>query len=402
VSAFDTYLDYVRPFKGSSRFHTWCAISAFSAVLERRVWLNHSDLGNIYPNQYIIICGGAGLGKTTASKLATGLIKEYNKSLGPSNGGIKFGPDKMTPAALLKRFSESVKTFRLNDRPPLQQSALYLHSTELATMLRDIGGGTLSDDLLKLYDNDDCFEKETVGGGVMKIPYPCLNFLGDTTPAFLSAYLPAEASGTGLTARVIFAVEMGEVQMDEELPAGDKVLRMRLIQHIKRMHGMVGEMKFDPSAKALWSSTFKEIRKLTHKFPDGSFMRNFYARKQDHLRKISMTLSACRDNSMLIQPEDLEVALALLSDVEPFMDKIFGVRDISKTNDAPKRIFDCIPFAPSEIEEADLINAVFRGGMAGQIDSFEAMVELMVRGRMVSQRRDETGKKFYSKISYLT
>jgi hypothetical protein len=268
-------------------------------------------------------------------------------------------------------------------------------------MLRDIGGGTLSDDLLKLYDNDDCFEKETVGGGITRIPYPCLNFLGDTTPAFLSAYLPAEASGTGLTARVIFAVEQGEVEMDEELPAGDKILRMQIIQHIKRMHGMVGEMKFADEIKPLWSSTFREIRKLTHKFPDGSFMRNFYARKQDHLRKICMVLSACRDNSKIILEEDLETALALLADVEPFMDKIFGVRDISKTVDAPKRIFDCIPFYPDEIGEAELIAAVFRGGMAGQVKSFEELVELMLRGEMVKMRQDATGKKFYHKPNYM-
>lgn len=394
---YDLYLEYVKPFKGSKRFHSWAIISAGAALLERKVWLPLGGLGQIHPNMFIVLCGGPGLGKTTVSTLTTKLIKTMNKRLGVESKGVFFGPDKVTPAALLKRFKTSTRTLKAETGECFEESALYLHSTELSTMIKDIGGGSLSDDLLKLYDCDDYFEKELVSEGVIMIPGPCLNFIADTTPSFLSGFLPREESGTGLTARMIFATELGAVEIDEEVPDGDKVLYERIINHMSRMFRMSGAFRVESNAKVYWGRWFREYRDKLFTLNEGTFMRHFYARKPVHLRKLAMVLSAGRDSGRVILQSDFERALEIINEAEPFMDKSFGVKDFRKVDDSAKVIFDAIPMTPKETAKSKLIQALFTNGLSGDVQDLDNVIKTLLEGKMIT-RRVEGNETFFTKI----
>jgi energy-coupling factor transporter ATP-binding protein EcfA2 len=388
------WLAYTKPFKGSPRFHTWSILSVSSGVLERRTWLSLGGLGRVYPNQFIVLCGGPGTGKSTTSNLATSLIKDLNKVLGDK--GIKFGPDKMTPAALIKRFKTTHQQIEAGGLK-FEQSAMYLHSTELSTMIEDIGGGSLAHDLLKLYDCDDYFEKELAGEGIIKIFAPCANFLSDTTPSFLSGYLPREKSGMGLTARMIFATEMGAVEMDEDVPHGDVAIKGRIMNHLLRMQRMVGEFRMTDEAKAFFRAWFGPYREKMFAMHDGAFMRHFYARKPTHIRKVAMVLSAGRSSDYLIQKEDIEGAMALIDEAEPFMDKSFGVKDMKKVDDATKVLLDLVPWH-SEISKADLQQALVTTGIAGSQSDFDGLLAFHVGSGSVKVRIENTDRMFYRRV----
>jgi len=397
INLYEAYLEYCKPFKGSSRYARWAWLSCLSATLERRVWIPHGGLNPIYPNQFIVLCGGPGLGKTENSRLATNILKEFNKTLTPGTG-IKFGPDKMTPAALLKRMSESQKTVRSNTMPSYNQSAVFLHSTEFSTMIKDIGGGAMSDDLLKLYDCDDYFEKEIITNNTLiRIPNPCLNLLADTTPSFLSNFLPSEESGTGLTARIIFAVELGRVEMDDTVPEGDAALRAGIVDHLKLLYAMNGPVTLDSEALVLWKELFKKMRDDMFAMPDGSYLRNFYARKPTHIKKIALTL-ACAENLTIINARHLQKALEIIDEAEPFMDKVFGVKEMSKMADASKRILDTVPWNPLVIGAEDLMNAIFMSGMGGGQKEFDDRMQYLVTARLVKKLQTVDGKTTYTRI----
>ena len=395
MSLYDTYMRYVEPFKGVTRFHRWAFLSCVAATLERRVWFNLGGLGKIHPNLYVVLCGGPGCGKTTVSNVATGFIKTYNKTLGPSNGGIRFGPDKVTPAALLLRLARTTKTI---DGIPgsIKQSAMFLHSTELSTLIKDIGGGALTDDLLKLYDCDDVFEKETVKDHVMKISGPCLNLLADTTPSFLSGFLPREESGTGFTARILFATHLGPVEMDENVPDGDPILKTQIVTGLSRIHSMMGPFQVSASAERYWSNWWQIHREQMFKIHDGNFMRYFYARKPVHVRKVAMVLSACRDSCRILEVEDFKNAIEFIEDLEPEMAMSFGVQDYRRTWDFSKQIADLIPF-DKEISKAELIGALWASGMGGRIDDLNANLSTLIEGGLIRIRVD--GKHlFYRRL----
>lgn len=393
-----TYQNYVKPFKGSSRFHTWAIISVMAAVLERRVWFPRGGISKLFPNQFIILCGAPGLGKTISSSLATNFLHRYNRSRGGDDRKVVFGPDKMTPAALLLHMQAHAKTLRDGAGNSFEQSAIYLHSTEFATMIKDIGGGAMSDDLLKLYDCSDRFEKQLVGHRDIIINGPCLNLLADTTPAFLSGFLPREDSGTGLTARIIFATQLGEVDIDPEVPEGDKVLEDSILRHLARMHALMGPFQVELKAKAFWNEWHYKHRSAMQALGDGTFMRHFYSRKPDHMRKIAMALAAGRDSSKIIRLEDYERSLALIEEAEPFMDKSFGVKDFRKVVDPSSAIVAAIPFAPNEIEQSQLINYLYyAGGLAGESGHFDGLIAHLVSGRIIKRRVDGGGATFYSR-----
>lgn len=379
-------MEYVKPFKGSPRYHRWSIISVMAAVLERRVWFPMGGLSPIHPNLYVVLCGGPGTGKTTASNLACSFVKEYNKRQKGDGSRIQFGPDKVTPAALLNRFQKYTKQIKgVQGKLAFEQSAMYLHSTELSTLIKDIGGGSLSDDLLKLYDCDDYFEKEIVMKGTIKIPGPCLNFLGDTTPTFLSGFLPRQESGTGLTARIIFATEMGRVEMDEEVPEGDKVLYEEIVNEIGRMHRMCGRFQVDLRAKEWFSDWFKNHRDKLFDLHDGSYMRNFYARKPVHIRKVAMALSAGRSSNRVIMPEDYQRAVEFIEEAEPFMDKSFGVKEFRKVDDATKQILDQVPFEPSQLTKPALIQSLYSSGLSGSIVDLDNILKTLVDGKLINR-----------------
>jgi len=387
-------MEYTKPFKGSMRYHRWCILSCVAAAMERRCWIPLGGLGKVYPNMYVVICGGPGRGKTIVSNLATSFIKKYNFSLRPDEPDIKFGPDKVTPAALLKRFQRCTKTIKgIPELGTIEQSAMYMHSTELSTFIRDIGGGAITDDLLKLYDCDDYFEKELIKDGVIKIPYPCLNLLADTTPAFLSGFLPREESGTGLTARIIFVTEFGRVEMDEEVPDGDSKLASSIVAEFARVHALSGPFRFTLDAKEWWKEWWKKHQVALYEAHEGSFMSHFYARKPVHMRKVAMLLSAARDSSRIIQLEDLENALEFINDLEPNMAKSFGVQDFKRTADLAKVILDLIPM-DRDISKGDLINAMYYSGVAGAITDLNGFLTTLLEGRLITERTINAERMF--------
>lgn len=399
MSLYDEYMAYVAPFKGSTRHHRWSVISITAALLERRVWLSLGGLGSIYPNLYVVLCGGPGVGKTTTSNMACRFLKKLNDRLG-RGCGVRFGPDKVTPAALFPRMQKATKTLTgISGCPKFEQSAIYIHSTELATIIKDIGGGSLSDDLLKLYDCDDYFEKETMKGGVIKIAGPCLNFLADTTPSFLSGYLPREESGTGLTARIIFATEPGGVDMDEEVPDGNKVLYEKILGHCARIYRMAGPFRISLEAKAWWKTWYKGYRSKLFSIPDGAFMRYFYARKPTHIRKVAMGLSASRDSSRVIGLKDLQQSIEFLEEAEPYMEKSFGVKDFRYVEDSIKQILDAIPYRPGHISRAALLHSLYYSGLSGSLADFDNMIKTLISGKLIARVLSDEPIPHYSRIA---
>jgi len=58
----------------------------------------------------------------------------------------------------------------------------------------------------------------------------------------------------------------------------------------------------------------------------------YAARKQTHILKTAMVLSAARSDTRIIQIEDLQLAAAMLDDLEPDMQKVFS--NIGRTDDS--------------------------------------------------------------------
>ena len=87
-----------------------------------------------------------------------------------------------------------------------------IFASELSFWIRDIGGGSLFDALLRLFDqgalrmNKNVLGRGTKKHGNIEVTNPSLSILGCTTPAFLSKDFKTDAAAKGLASRFIFVV----------------------------------------------------------------------------------------------------------------------------------------------------------------------------------------------------
>lgn len=89
--------------KGSSSiYRKWSAIFAIGAALERKVWITTAK-GKLYPNQYIVLVGGAGIGKS----LSTNIVDEFLRTLSTPETPFHLAPTSVTKASLIDSLNDA-------------------------------------------------------------------------------------------------------------------------------------------------------------------------------------------------------------------------------------------------------------------------------------------------------
>jgi hypothetical protein len=301
--------------------------------------------------------------------------------------GICTPTDKLTPATLIVQFERAKKELRSQSKI---YHSLFSHADELSSFIVDIGGGSITNDLLKFYDCPQSFEKETMIRGTVALQNVSFSCLWDTTPEFLSRYLPREAAGEGLTSRILFATDMAHHNFDRVPPLPDANLRDKLDRELELIFKLQGEFKERPDATEFLNNWFRNTWSVNRGklLGHGNFLM-YYARKPLHLNKLSMIMAACR-GSKDITLSDAQRALELLDGLEPEMRNSFGVQNISKAPDALTRLLRYIPY--DGIYESDLIKVLAADGIVYPHDYvLTGIYETMKRGKLVLFQPRDSG-----------
>lgn len=376
---FDAYMSYTAPLGGSKIYHRWAILSVISALQERRTYYRLGGLGRIYPNLYVFLVGPAGSGKTVAGEVAVNLVREYNERTKNPADHLFMAPDKVTPARLLYKLEASFHQKK-------NQSALYQFATELSSAILDIGGGTIIPDLLKLYDCSGSFTKETMGGGELNIIRPCFNMLGCTTTTFLNSFLSREQVGTGMVSRIVFATDSTRYYFEDQVPDGDPVLFEQLVNEIRRVHNSKGEFHETEDAKAYFKPWHRKCQDDLWDTPDGTFMKDYIARKPVQARKVAMALSISRDSSLTITKEDYVRAIGFMEELETGLVSCFGTTDFRLISDFPAQILTKVP-SEKWVREKDILQALWIGGLGGRIQDFRDNIETLIMSGQVKVDR---------------
>lgn len=286
------------------------------------MWITTAD-SRLYPNTYIVLIGGPGIGKTKILNA----VEEFWEEL-PS---LHLAPNGVSKASLIDALSDANRRIlRPTDQPPyVEFHSLQILAAELMQFLPQYDTAFMSN----LNDFFDCrknFTERLRGRDRDKeglvISNPQLNLLAGTTPSDLSNLMPEGAWSQGFTSRMmlIFSGELVRVPLFTKRPQRE-VLRHKLIADIKSIHAMYGEMKFTPeAAEALeeWHSRggppAPTISRLEHYIP----------RRIIHLLKLCMIMSAQRSVEMLITLEDYQAALDAMLEAEAYMPDIFKAMNV--------------------------------------------------------------------------
>lgn len=385
MSLIDLYLSYVAPLKGSLKYHRWAILTVIAALLERRCWVDRGRKGVIFPNMYTLLVGRAATGKSFSGDLAVNL---YRSVLPEGLKAPRLAPTKITQAALYKELKDSVRPLRL-DGKPVQQCPLFIYASELAVNMVDFGGGTLTNELIDFYDSkglESISQKRTIMDDTITLHNPSVTLLGCTTEAFLADARQAALITSGLSSRIVFVVEPERVEKQRDEVAIDQDLRQTLVEGLTDIYKRFGRIALTEPAQ----SRLKDLADLADEacsVANSEFLENYFGRKPDHITKVAMC-NAVASGRQRIELDDINLAEAWLSELEPNMTKAFGFRNVHKDNDFIQQLCRAIPY-DRFIGTSELLGLFMREGKGIPMNGeYRAAVESLRASNSIEIKSD--------------
>lgn len=325
----DSYVELTNNSEPHELYRRWTAISIMASVLQRKCWLNWVGSMTFYPNMYIVLVGPPAARKSTALSQGLSFLNTLQ---------IPTTANKTTSEALIQAIEESSITSVVDGGTNIHAS-LTSYSSELTSFI----GYDNKDLLTYLTDWFDCpsrWEYRTKGSGVNNIINVYFNLIGATTPALIRTALPMDTIGSGLASRIIFvyASNRGKKVARPFKTEREKQLENLLTQDLEQIFLMKGTFK--PTAKFVdayehWYTEKSDTEEINN---DNKF-EHYCARRQIHLLKLSMILSASRSNEMIIDEIDFIRAHNMLTYTESKMTSTFAGVGKSSFADVTQRLY---------------------------------------------------------------
>ena len=314
-----TFLEYSGYSEAPKRMRFWCGVSALAGALRRRVWLDMAYF-KWTPNFFIILVAPPGIvSKSTTAGVALGLLRKIP--------GIKFGPDVCTWQSLVKSLSESQEQFFINGHEPITAAEITIESGELGNLLNP-QDREMVDLLVTLWDGRTVFNKTTKMSGSETIENPWINIIACTTPSWIAGNFPEYMVGGGFTSRCVFIYEETKEKYvaypSLQVPTNLGDIQRKLVQDLERISMLSGPFRLLPSAVEWGNKWYKAHYENRPAGLDDDRFGGYIARKQTHLHKLAMVLSASQRDDLTLTVEDLAAAHVMITDLELDMPKVFA------------------------------------------------------------------------------
>ncbi len=295
----------------------WVGIATIAGALRRRVWIDQATF-KWYPNLYTLLVAPPGVvSKSTTAALGFDLLR--------SVPGISFGPDVVTWQALFDAFRDVHEGIPF-DGDTLEMSALTIAVSEFGNFLRP-DDREMVDQLVNLWDGYPV-KKRTRMDGEQIIQNPCLNLIGCTTPSWIAQNFPEYMIGGGLTSRLLFVYADAKaryVAYPFKHTAPDFMERREsLIRDLERISQLLGPYTLTPEAIEWGEAWYEHFHKVESKKIDETLLGGYINRKQTLSHKIAMCLAASQNDDLVITAEILQRAVALITELEAEMPKVYS------------------------------------------------------------------------------
>lgn len=312
-----SYLTYTSRHEVPENYRMWAGMTAISAALQRKVWLEWE--APKYANLWSLLIGHTGVGKTTAMSPVRDLLYA---------AGIQVAPNRITNERFVQYISEHPCSFKIGEDTIIHESVTVFNS-EISVFL-GYKNDVFLQDLADLYDCPPHWNKETKNSGKDELTNAWLTMMGGITPELMKSHLPATSAGGGFLGRfiLVFADHRGQYIDDPRFIEKDLVLGGKLIDDLKDISLIKGEYELTPS----YLKPFKKWALETYKNPpfQGHYLFNGYnTRRRTHLQKLSMLFAASESNSLQLTERHFNRALDAIKKVEANMPQalsVLGVR----------------------------------------------------------------------------
>jgi len=377
----DGFMEYTNNSEPPFLYRMWTAIGAVAAALQRKCRLEWGPL-TFYPNMYIVLVGPSGCGKGTAMEPAEDFLDII---------GVKTSAQSTTREALIRSLKEATHIQTTKDGKTIAHASLTVFSKELTVFL-GWNNPQLIGDLTDWYDCGNKWQHRTKTQGTDDITGVWVNLIGATTPELIQTALPMDAIGGGLTSRIIFVYE-DTIQKSVPVPflsEREAQIGEELAIDLGSINTLSGRFTIKKDViEDRWIEWYAKHAKK--KLSTDARFDGYAMRRRVHILKLCMILSASRSSEMVIEVEDFDRAVSILSKTEKNMPKTFSGVGKSPSADVTDRVMAHIATA-GETTFAEIVAMFYR-------DADEWMLEKIVRTieRMKFCKTVYTGDKVYIK-----
>jgi len=318
LKAFVQYAGYG---EAPKHIYWWVGVSAIAGALKRKAYIDQYYF-RWFPNFYIVLVAKPGIiSKSTAANIGMDLLKRVP--------GVAFGPNVVTWQALVQQLSRNQEEIEISPGHHETQSCLTINSSELGNFLNP-QDREMIDLLVSTWDGAD-LRKVTKGSGNDEVPRPLINLISCTTPAWIASNIPEYMLGGGFLSRCIFVFAHSKEKFVAypglRVPKDIAAVADLLVEDLSKIASLSGE--FALTEKAIeWGEEWYERLCMQMVMTDAR-VQDYVVRKQTHLHKLAMILSAARRTDMWITEKELEDADKELKTIENGMALVFA--NIGKT-----------------------------------------------------------------------
>lgn len=372
-----SYMEYTAPLEAPDEFHFWTGVSTIAGALRRQVWIDQ-EFFQWTPNFYIVLVAPPGI-STKSTTVDVGI--RFLRSL----PDVAFGPNVVTIQALITTLAEGTTSVLMPDNQYHQMSCITCVSRELGSFL-DPDDRLMIDVLTDLWDgNIGSWKKATKSAGNDNIENPWINIIAATTPSWLGNNMEESAIGGGFMSRCVFVyadykrhyASLPKYHQSKPSPQ----LRADLEHDLQCIGMLRGEFNFTPEA-VVWMDQWYRAHWQTVTSPvNGDRLDGYRARKQTHILKLAMVLSAAESDDLMLTQEILEKALLIVEATERHQAKVFNNIGQSDAGRHTQMLYEIVKRA-GVIERHLLLRALVR---VLDEKSFAAALTTAISARLVTQ-----------------
>lgn len=313
----DGFMKYTDGRGSPTLYRKWAAIFTVAAACERKVWLTTAK-GQLFPNQYIVLVGPAGVGKSLCTSLVNNLFTELSSAETP----FHLSPTSVTKASLVDALGDAERRIiRPMEIPSINSfNSLTAVINELGVFL-PAWESTFMSALTDLWDNGKYHETRRTSKTNISIPKAQVNLFSATTPAYLNNLLPEGAWEEGFMSRILLVYSGENIFTDLFCEFDmDEALYKNLLSDLKSIYSLWGGIKVDDEAKQAINEWGRAGGPPS---PDHPKLTSYLSRRIAHLLKLCIISAVASGDELRITIDNFVEALDWLVEIESFMPDIF-------------------------------------------------------------------------------
>lgn len=361
ASIIDSWKYLMRDVKSPDSYIEMAFYFMISAALQRRVWSSSTE-NPVFPNMYVILVGGPGVGKglvinpiaeflrfhkinplanieASRDKLDPDLLialeelkaKTFDQQIrNPDNIEppllFPVGADATSYESLVQENAKAISRYKCKEPNQMAPNRLYTHSS-IAFVLPELSSlfhskaDRIVQYLIAAYDCKD-YTYKTKHQGTDRVKRCCVSFMGGTTPADIKRLFTERLIDDGFTSRVLFVYEdrnrfqkFGRPELEPEQIAAKALI----VEYIRNLSNLFGKVEYTPEADEYVRHYYEQIIPSGGRVNFNTKLDAYYARLDLHIMKVAMAIHFSRSLEMIITLSDVEDAVKLLRKLEDRM-----------------------------------------------------------------------------------